>query len=112
LLLEVKSFPLRPHACSYINNVNIENGLDSLWADDFHHQVRVALAGDNESYFANFSGSTKDLADTIRKGWFFCGQPVPESGKPRGTDPTNAVSKLIHFCVRIATRWALVLHDD
>eukprot|EP00026_Physarum_polycephalum_P004744 Phypoly_transcript_04767.p1 GENE.Phypoly_transcript_04767~~Phypoly_transcript_04767.p1 ORF type:complete len:489 (-),score=70.47 Phypoly_transcript_04767:70-1536(-) len=78
--------------------VTRENGLDSLWADDFHHQVRVALAGDNESYFANFTGSTKDMADTIRKGWFFCGQKVPDSGEPRGTDPTNAVSKLIHFC--------------
>lgn len=73
------------------------NGLDSLWADDFHHQVRVCVAGDNESYFANFSGSTKDLADTIRKGWFFCGQEVPSSGEKRGTDPTK-VSNLTKFC--------------
>ena len=59
----------------------------------------MALAGDNESYFANFTGGAKDLADTIRKGWFFCGQSVPDSGKPRGTDPTKGVPKLAHFCV-------------
>jgi maltooligosyltrehalose trehalohydrolase len=74
-----------------------ESGLDSLWADDFHHQVRVCFAGDNESYFANFTGTTKDMADTIRKGWFYCGQRVPDTEFPRGTDP-QVVKKLTHFC--------------
>ena len=27
-------------------------GLDAVWADDFHHQMRRALAGDHEGYFA------------------------------------------------------------
>jgi len=77
--------------------VTRESGLDSLWADDFHHQIRVALAGDNESYFANFSGRAEDIAQTVRKGWFFCGQNAPDTGKPRGKDPLPA-QKLSHFC--------------
>src|SRR5205807_10252798 len=27
-------------------------GIDAVWADDFHHQVRSALAGDDEGYYA------------------------------------------------------------
>jgi len=82
--------------------VSRENGLDSLWADDFHHQVRVKTAGDNESYFANFTGTTQDLAKTIQQGWFFTGQIVPTSekeGKPehRGTDPLS-LPLLSSFC--------------
>eukprot|EP01111_Echinosteliopsis_oligospora_P018358 TRINITY_DN836_c0_g1_i1.p1 TRINITY_DN836_c0_g1~~TRINITY_DN836_c0_g1_i1.p1 ORF type:complete len:637 (+),score=219.24 TRINITY_DN836_c0_g1_i1:170-2080(+) len=82
--------------------VSRENGLSSLWADDFHHQVRVKMAGDNESYFANFTGSTEDLAKTIKQGWFFTGQVVPNSekeGKPehRGTDAL-ALKNLSAFC--------------
>ncbi len=34
---------------------------------DFHHQVRVAAAGDDEAYFAEFSGSAVDIAATINQ---------------------------------------------
>ena len=62
-------------------------GLDGAWADDFHHQVRVKLAKDNESYFANFTGSTKDLVETASSGWFYKGQKCGEEN--RGTDSTE-----------------------
>ena len=69
-------------------------GLDAVWADDFHHQVRRALAGDSEGYYRDFSGSTEDTAKTIEQGWFFTGQhsehlggrrdaPDDESRRPR-----------------------------
>jgi len=73
------------------------NGLDALWADDFHHQVRVQTNGDNESYFANFTGSIEDLATTLRKGWFYTGQVAPASGEKRGTDPSN-LDRHSHSC--------------
>src|SRR5262249_26970848 len=37
-------------------------GLDGVWADDFHHKVRVALAGDNEGYYRDYTGSMPNLA--------------------------------------------------
>ena len=49
-------------------------GLDAVWADDFHHQVRRLAAGDKEGYFESYSGSIADLVTTLRKGWFFEGQ--------------------------------------
>jgi maltooligosyltrehalose trehalohydrolase len=60
--------------------------MDAVWADDFHHQIRRGLAGDREGYYADFSGSTADLATTAQRGWFFCGQHSTHLGGPRGTD--------------------------
>ncbi len=64
-------------------------GLDAVWADDFHHQVRRALAGDDEGYYADYSGSMVDVATTLRRGWFFTGQYSQHLGRQRGTDPTG-----------------------
>jgi maltooligosyltrehalose trehalohydrolase len=64
-------------------------GLSSCWSDDFHHHLRRLLTGERESYYASFSGTTEDLAETIRRGWFFAGQVSAHTGKPRGTDPSG-----------------------
>ena len=45
-------------------------GLDGVWADDFHHHVRVITAGDSHGYYATYRPSVEDLAQTIRAGWF------------------------------------------
>jgi len=74
---------------------------DGVWADDFHHEVRVLLNGDNQAYYADFTGSTKDLAETIRKGWFYSGQKSECSGENRGTDPTTLKSmKKFVYCIQ------------
>lgn len=62
-------------------------GLDAVWSDDFHHQVRVALAGDRDGYFADFAGEVADVAATIRRGWFYTGGWSAYAGRPRGTPP-------------------------
>ena len=43
--------------------------LDGVWADDFHHHVRVMTAGDRHGYYASYSGRARDLAATIAGGW-------------------------------------------
>ncbi len=62
-------------------------GLDGVWSDDFHHQVRVAVAGDRDGYFADFDGTAEAIAATARQGWYYVGQPAPFFGGPRGSDP-------------------------
>ncbi|MBI2817129.1 MAG: malto-oligosyltrehalose trehalohydrolase [Acidobacteria bacterium] len=62
-------------------------GLDAIWSDDFHHQMRRCLAGDRDGYFEDFEGTTEDIAVTARAGWFYCGQYARYFGKPRGTAP-------------------------
>jgi maltooligosyltrehalose trehalohydrolase len=62
-------------------------GFDAVWADDLHHQLRVALAGDRDGYYRDFTGSPEDTARTLGDGWFFQGQRSEHFGELRGTDP-------------------------
>jgi maltooligosyltrehalose trehalohydrolase len=64
-------------------------GLDAVWSDDFHHQLRRALAGDSDGYFADFDGTARSIAETARKGWFYSGQYAPYFGRKRGGDPAG-----------------------
>jgi len=65
-------------------------GLDAIWADDFHHQVRVNLAGDRHGYYRDFTGEPEDIARTLEGGWFYTGQYSVNQGAPRGT-PTDGM---------------------
>jgi maltooligosyltrehalose trehalohydrolase len=76
------------------------DGLDGVWADDFHHQLRVRTAHDNQGYYRDFSGSAADLATTIRQGWFFTGQHSGYLGEPRGTDPSRLSPRSMIICIQ------------
>ncbi len=68
-------------------------GLDGVWADDLHHQMRNFTAGDKTGYFKDFAGTTaEDLAQTLRQGWFYTGAYAEHFGEPRGTS-TEGLSK-------------------
>lgn len=75
-------------------------GIDAVWADDFHHEVRSALAGDNEGYFADFTGNADDLAETLAKGWFYTGQESEFSGHQRGTDASAFDPPHFVYCIQ------------
>ncbi len=75
-------------------------GLDAVWADDFHHQIRRHLAGDSDGYFEDFRGTTEDIAATLRHGWFFRGQHSVHFGGPRGTDPAGIPPHRFVICIQ------------
>jgi maltooligosyltrehalose trehalohydrolase len=75
-------------------------GLDAVWADDFHHQVRRLAAGDRDGYYEDFTGTIPDLATTIQQGWFYRGQFSAHQGKPRGTDPSGVPLDRMVFCLQ------------
>lgn len=75
-------------------------GMDGGWADDFHHQIRSILAGDNAAYFKDFSDSTEELAATLRQGWFYTGQHSEHHGRPRGSDPAGLPAESFVFCIQ------------
>lgn len=61
-------------------------GFDGVWADDFHHTLRVGNTGENEGYLGDFSGSLSEVVDTLRHGWFYRGQPSRDKGRSRGSE--------------------------
>jgi maltooligosyltrehalose trehalohydrolase len=76
------------------------HGFDAVWADDLHHQVRRAIAGDCEGYFQSYSGTTQDIAETLRRGWFFTGQFCPHKNAPRGTVPIDIALSRFVVCLQ------------
>ena len=76
-------------------------GMDGIWADDFHHLMRSLIAGDRQSYYADFyPSSTEDLATTLRQGWFYTGQKSRFLGHPRGTDPAGIPLDRFVICIQ------------
>ncbi|MGV3483538.1 MAG: malto-oligosyltrehalose trehalohydrolase [Planctomycetaceae bacterium] len=76
-------------------------GLDAIWADDFHHQIRNLTAGDVEAYFADFANSTaKQIAATLRQGWYYTGQPAISLGGPRGTATDGLQPSQFVICIQ------------
>ncbi len=76
------------------------DGMDAVWADDFHHQVRVALTGTRRSYFAGYRGGVGDLADTLEHGWTYRGQPyAPWEGRPRGGPVRSRPTRSFVYCI-------------
>ena len=69
-------------------------GCDAVWADDFHHVVRVQMTKENEGYMAYFKGTMEELLKTMREGWLFAGE-LQKDGIPRGT--TGADLEPEHF---------------
>lgn len=65
-------------------------GLDGVWADDLHHQLRNITAGDSEAYYMDYAGTTAgDIARTLRDGWYYQGEHSEYMDEPRGTDPST-----------------------
>ena len=75
-------------------------GLDGVWADDLHHQLRTHVAGDRDGYYADYAGSTPDIAATIRQGWFYTGQHSAHRGGLRGTSPAGLAPERFVVCVQ------------
>ena len=61
-------------------------GLDGVWADDLHHQIRNITAGDSDGYYLDFAETTADqIAETLKQGWYYDGRTSRVTKKPRGT---------------------------
>lgn len=73
-------------------------GCDAVWADDYHHSVRVGQTGEKHSYLQDFSGTLEETVDTLQHGWLFRGQKHALLGSvPRGTPVAHVPpSRLIH----------------
>ncbi len=75
-------------------------GLDGLWADDFHHALRVTLTGQRDGYFAAYKPGAETIASTIRQGWLFEGQNYPLTGRPRGKKAGALPAEAFVYCIQ------------
>lgn len=73
--------------------------VNGVWADDFHHSVRVALTGDRHSYFAAYTGAAAELADILNHGWLYRGQKFLDRAEPRGTEARHLPPASFVHCI-------------
>ncbi|HEX2570374.1 MAG TPA: malto-oligosyltrehalose trehalohydrolase [Polyangia bacterium] len=77
-----------------------ETGLDALWADDFHHAVRVSLTHERDGYYAAYEPGPKTIAETIEGGWLYQGQIYPPRGEPRGSSAAGLPAEAFVYCIQ------------
>jgi maltooligosyltrehalose trehalohydrolase len=74
--------------------------LDGVWSDDFHHAVRVLLTGERDGYYADFEGTTDEIARALQDGFLYQGQPSPRSGEARGSRVTDEPAAAFVVCIQ------------
>ncbi len=77
-----------------------DHRLDAVWADDFHHTVRVSLTGETDGYYAAYRGGASELARVIERGWLYEGQVNPTTGKPRGNPAHTLAADNLVYCLQ------------
>jgi len=76
-----------------------EYGMDGIWADDFHHQIRVLLTGERDGYYAAYEPVPDALARTIERGWLYEGQRYLPWKKPRGKPAGMLEPQRFVYCI-------------
>ncbi|HEX4403852.1 MAG TPA: DUF3459 domain-containing protein, partial [Polyangia bacterium] len=75
-------------------------GLDAIWADDFHNQLHVCLTGEQEGYYRGYRRELGDLARVINRGWLYEGQTYPPTGAARGTKSDALSAPAFVYCLQ------------
>src|SRR5271157_2835029 len=73
-------------------------GCDAVWADDFHHVVRVQMTREREGYMGYFKGTMEEVLKTMREGWLFTGE-LQKDGIPRGTPGRDIEPEHFIHCI-------------
>jgi maltooligosyltrehalose trehalohydrolase len=71
------------------------DGTDGVWADDFHHEVRVLLTNAHENYYADYSGSTASMAMAIEDGF----SPVTVKKNVPAVEESDPAGAFV-FCIQ------------
>jgi maltooligosyltrehalose trehalohydrolase len=77
-----------------------ELGMNAVWADDFHHQVRVTLTGEQDGYYRAYRPGVGGIAETIRNGWLYRGQVYAPTGRPRGEPASQLRAEELVYCLQ------------
>lgn len=74
-------------------------GFDAVWADDFHHVVRVSNTHENEGYLGDFEGTIDELVDTLQHGWHYRGKLAKSANAVRGTECAHLPPEHFVHCI-------------
>jgi maltooligosyltrehalose trehalohydrolase len=81
-------------------------GLDAVYADDFHHQVHVAVTGERSGYYVDYSGKVQDIVVTLNRRWWLVGHVSrwfkDEEGNPQrmGAPAEDISPEHLLYCIQ------------
>jgi maltooligosyltrehalose trehalohydrolase len=74
-------------------------GFDGIWADDFHHTLRVSNTHEKEGYLGDFAGTLAEIVETLRSGWYYRGQYSANKGGKRGSECRHIPPQKFVHCI-------------
>jgi maltooligosyltrehalose trehalohydrolase len=74
-------------------------GLDSAWADEWHHALHATLTGERDGYYEDF-GPLPLLAKALRQAWVYDGIYSPHRQRSHGRPPTGLAGPQFVVCTQ------------
>lgn len=74
-------------------------GLDSAWADEFHHAIHAALTGETSGYYEDF-GSLAQVATALRRAWVYAGEYSVHRRRVHGRLPAGLGAGAFVVCIQ------------
>jgi maltooligosyltrehalose trehalohydrolase len=74
-------------------------GLDSAWADEWHHAIHAAFTGDTSGYYEDF-GSLALVAKVLRQAWAYDGVYSQHRRRTHGRPPTGLTGDRFVVCTQ------------
>ncbi len=74
-------------------------GLDSCWADEWHHALHAVLTGERDGYYSDF-GALGQLARALRQAWVYDGRYSPHRQRVHGRSPAGLAGNQFVVCVQ------------
>ncbi len=76
------------------------SGMDGQWADDLHHAIHVAVTGEREGYYADYTGLA-DVATAYRRGFVYDGAHSSYRRRTVGAPlPPDVASTRLVACIQ------------
>ncbi|MBX7157472.1 MAG: malto-oligosyltrehalose trehalohydrolase [Verrucomicrobiae bacterium] len=74
-------------------------GFNAVWADDFHHSVRVHLTNEHMGCLKDFTGNPEEITKILNEGWLYSGQESRHLKACRGTACRDLKSYQFIWCI-------------
>jgi maltooligosyltrehalose trehalohydrolase len=81
-------------------------GMDSVWADDLHHSLHVALTGESQGYYQDYQQPLAAMVAALQRGFYYQGQFKPSFGRKHGAPAGDLPGRRFVVCGRTTTRSA------
>ncbi|HEX9578773.1 MAG TPA: malto-oligosyltrehalose trehalohydrolase, partial [Myxococcales bacterium] len=75
-------------------------GMDSVWADDLHHALHVALTGESQGYYQDYQEPLAAMVAALQRGFYYEGQFKPSFGRKHGAPAGELPGRRFVVCAQ------------